>query len=259
MTGIRSARLVEPRKSKLIDARLAEHFQYFYQPQFALGSNKLKGFECLLRLSHPETGIVGPGRFIDRLNKSTIWKRLWPVMLTKASVEQKRHGKDLKLAINVSPDELEKGNKSVFLQCFYNMAKDGELDASCIEIEITENFQIEDYEQVNCSIYMLKQLGAKVVVDDFGAGFCNMVAIDKLDIDGVKIDRSLINGVESSETKQTIVKSLVRIANVKGCYVLAEGIETESQRQMSEQLGCEYGQGFLLGRPSPSFVHLIQF
>ena len=86
-----------------------------------------------------------------------------------------------------------------------------------------------------------------------------MVAIDKLDIDGVKIDRSLINGVESSEIKQTIVKSLVSIANVKGCYVLAEGIETESQRKMSEQLGCEYGQGFLLGRPSPSFVHLIQF
>ena len=86
MTGIRSARLVEPRKSKHIDARLAEHFQYHYQPQFALASNKLKGFECLLRLSHPETGIVGPGRFIDRLNKSTIWNRLWPVMLNKVSV-----------------------------------------------------------------------------------------------------------------------------------------------------------------------------
>ncbi|MCQ8822309.1 EAL domain-containing protein [Pseudoalteromonas agarivorans] len=259
MTVMRPSRIIEPYKSKHIDLRLAGHFNYFYQPQFALGSNKLKGFECLLRLSHPETGIVEPGRFIDRLNKSTIWNRLWPVMLNKVSVEQKRHGKALKLAINVSPNELEKGEKSIFLQCFYNMAKGGQLDATSIEIEITEDFQIKDYEQVNCSIYMLKQLGAKVVVDDFGAGFCNMVAIDKLNIDGVKIDRSLINGIDTSEMKQTIVKSLVSIANVKGCYVLAEGIETDSQRQMSEQLGCKYGQGFLLGRPSPSFVHLIQF
>ena len=118
MTVMRPSRIIEPYKSKHIDLRLAGHFNYFYQPQFALGSNKLKGFECLLRLSHPETGIVEPGRFIDRLNKSTIWNRLWPVMLNKVSVEQKRHGKALKLAINVSPNELEKGEKSIFLQCF---------------------------------------------------------------------------------------------------------------------------------------------
>lgn len=259
MTIMCPARIVEPYACKPIDARLAEHFQYFYQPQFSLKTNKLKGFECLLRLSHPASGIVGPGRFIDRLNSSTIWNRLWPVMLSKISVEQKRQGDGLKLAINVTPDELQKGDKSCFLQSFYNMAQGGELNASGIEIEITEDFKIEDYEQVNGSIYLLKQLGAKVVVDDFGAGFCNMAAIDKLDIDGVKIDRSLISGVETSEIKQTIVKSLVRIAKVKGCYTLAEGLETESQRQMSESLGCEYGQGFLLGRPSPSFVHKAQF
>lgn len=257
MNGMVSARIVEPHKN--LDERLSEHFHFYYQPQFALGSNELKGFECLLRLEHPTIGVVGPGRFISRLNKSTIWNRLWPVMLNKISVEQKRHGKGLKLAVNVSPNELEKGDKSAFLQCFYNMARGGELDASCIEIEITEDFQIEDYEQVNSSIYMFKQLGAKVVVDDFGAGFCNMAALDKLDIDGVKIDRSLISGVESSEIKQKIVRSLVDIAKIKGCYVLAEGIETEAQRLMSEKLGCEYGQGFLLGHPSPSFVHLIQF
>lgn len=259
MTGLCKARIVEPCEKLTFEERLARHFQYYYQPQFSLKSRKLKGYECLLRLNHPASGIVEPGRFIDRLNQSSIWSRLWPVMLRKIGSEQNRHGGNLKLALNVSPDELERGDASLFLQSFYNMAKGGEFDAASIEIEITEEFKIKDYEQVNCSIYMLKQLGAKVVVDDFGAGFCNMSAIDKLNIDGVKIDRSLIKGIESSEIKQTIVKSLVDIAKVKGCYIMAEGIETEMQYLVSEQLGCEYGQGFLLGRPSPSFVHEIQF
>jgi EAL domain-containing protein (putative c-di-GMP-specific phosphodiesterase class I) len=246
-------------QSKTFDARLADHFHFYYQPQFALNHNKLKGFECLLRMNHPEVVVVEPARFIDRLNKSTVWDRLWPVMLSKIGFEQKHLGRGLKLSINVTPNELEKGVRSTFLQCFYNMAISGEICSEDIEVEITEDFKIEDYEQVNCAIFMLQNLGTKVVIDDFGAGFCNMKLIDRLNIDGVKVDRSLINGVESSEIKQTIVQSLVDIANVKGCYVLAEGIETEPQRQMSEQLGCEYGQGFLLGRPSPSFIYLTQF
>ena len=118
MTGIHLARIVEPSKSTHIDVRLGKHFQYYYQPQYALTSNKLKGFECLLRLSHAEGVIFGPDRFIDRLNKSTIWNRLWPVMLNKVSAEQKNHGKGLKFAINVSPDELEKGHKTNFGKIF---------------------------------------------------------------------------------------------------------------------------------------------
>ena len=253
------ARIVELHQTYHFDERLVKHFNYFYQPQFDLNSGELKGFECLLRLIHPTKGIIGPADFIEQLNESSIWERLWPVMLYKIGAEQSKYTNGLKLSINVSPDELQQGDDSAFLKNFTEFSRLALINTECIEIEITEDFRIIDYEKVNSSIAKLKELGTSVVIDDFGAGFCNMNALDKLNVHGIKIDRSFIEGIESSELKQTIVKSLVEIAKVKNCYVVAEGIETSAQKNMVKHLGCEYGQGFLLGRPSPSFVHQIQF
>ena len=251
------ARIVELNRIHPLDDRLAEHFKYYYQPQFYLNTKKLKGFECLLRLHHPTEGVFSPESFLDSLNKGSLWDRLWPTMLLKISKEQLKHGHKLKLAINVSPRELESGLDGVFLKTFCQMVKSGQLNADNIEIEITEDYRISDFDKVNNSIATLRSLGSIVAIDDFGSGFCNLSAIDRLDIQGVKIDKGLILGIESSEIKQTIVRSLVDIANIKGCYVLAEGIETEFQRKLVTGLGCDYGQGFLLGHPSPSFIHAI--
>jgi len=252
-----SARNVE--LNKLTESELVNSLQYHYQPQFCMNTLTVKAFECLLRLAHPCLGVASPAHVLPYMDDADLWPLAWPKLLNDIAVEQQRRAGILKLAINVAPRELEAGENSVFLNTFYGMAKAGQLSAHDIEIEITEEAQITDYDQVNASIFMLKHLGSTVVIDDFGAGYSNMSMLEKLDIDGVKIDRSLICGIETSITKQAIVKSIVDISKVKGCYTLAEGIETSKQLNVSRDLGCCYGQGFYLGRPSPHFIYKASF
>lgn len=252
------ARIVELNTERSLEEKLSAHFCYYYQPQYELLSGKIRGFECLLRLNHPALGVLSPIDFMDDIQARNIWCRLWPVMLSKITKEQKLLANTSKLAINVSPLELEKGIDSAFLNAFINFSQKTDLNPSMIEIEITEELKIQDFGAVNESINMLHSLGCTVAVDDFGAGFCNLIALEKLDIDGVKIDKGIIQGIDTSKVKQRIVKSIVDISNEKQCFILAEGIETESQFDYVLRMGCQFGQGYFLGRPTPSFVHKVQ-
>lgn len=251
------ARVVELFDQVLRKEMLAQYFPYHYQPQFCLNTGDLRGYECLMRMNHPARGLILPGEFIHKLDKKNVWEFLWPVMLEKLAKDQGCIGPDLKLAVNVSPLELEKGEHSAFIGHLYAMAKEGLIDPTMLEIEITEDAIISDIEQVESSLRRLESLGTQVVVDDFGSGYCGLGYIDRLRIQGIKIDRTLIDGLESSEVKETIVESVVKIAKVKGCFVLAEGLETQDQVDKALLLGCDYGQGHLLGSPAPSFVRPI--
>jgi EAL domain-containing protein (putative c-di-GMP-specific phosphodiesterase class I) len=221
-------------------------------------TGELRGFECLLRLNHPTLGVLSPGQFMAGMQGTRIWSKLWPVMLKKIAKEQKLLGGKVRLAINVSPRELESSEVSDFISTFYYMAVNGMFEAATVEVEITEDFKILDYDAVNESINLLRSVGASVVVDDFGTGFCNLSALEKLNVNGVKVDKCFMEGAETSNVKRTIVKSLVEIAKVKECFILAEGIETEAERKIAIEVGCQFGQGYFLGRPAPSFAHKIQ-
>lgn len=235
-----------------LQLRLDDSFRYWYQPQFALRCGSLKGFECLLRLDHPTLGVIAPGQFPSIIQSEDIWRELWPIMLSKVANTQLFSGCPI-LSINVSPKDLELGEDSALLQSFYDKVRSWSINPSKIEFEITEEIKISDFKQVNLSIDFLRELGASVVIDDFGAGFCNMSSLEKLNVSGIKIDKGLIVGLGASKIKQAIVKSIVDIAKVKGCYTLAEGIETKEQLNHVTVLGCDFAQGYFLGHPSPSF------
>ncbi|PKG68634.1 EAL domain-containing protein [Pseudoalteromonas sp. GutCa3] len=237
-----------------LSRELTDCFNYYYQPQYSLKTGIITSYECLIRYTHPKMGLQTPDVFLSDLFTYNLWEYLWPIMLRKASTALKALPHNVKLAINVSPKELEDGNYSSFLNTFFIMAKKGYLNPKRFDIEITEDFKIKDFSKVNNSISFLNELGVNVIVDDFGAGFSNLTSLDILNIQGVKIDRGLVNGIENSKIKQTIVKSLVDIGNVKSATILAEGIETFEQEKIVKDLGCTLGQGFFFGKPKSDFV-----
>lgn len=226
-------------------------YTYHYQPQVKLSDGRLRGFECLVRLNHPTRGIVSPAEFLPTLFATKSWQYLWPVLLNQISDKMKSYP-EMCVAVNVSPSELL-NTSTAFMKHYFLMVLDNRLDPSRIEVEITEDFRIcpTQYKSINSSIGMLNVVGTKVIVDDFGSGFTSFDVLDSLDVDGVKIDRSIISDLEGSKTNRNIVKSLVNIGIEKNFFIVAEGIETKSQWNISLDLGCQYGQGFYIGRPSP--------
>ncbi|MCS6271824.1 EAL domain-containing protein [Shewanella baltica] len=224
-------------------------FHYHFQPQYSLVDSRLRGYECLLRWSNERSGIVMPDITLPIINSGNLWGDLWPLLLSRIPDFYDQ------FALNVSPSDLELGEDSIFLRTFYAMVRAGEIDPNRFEIEITEDSPITNFEQVNCAINFLKSLGSKVVLDDFGAGWCNLSYLDLLDVDGIKIDKGIVKDIESSKINQIIVKSIIDIAKHKGCFVLAEGIESSAQLDLVTTMGCDFGQGYFLGRPSPKLIY----
>lgn len=226
-------------------------YTYHYQPQVRLSNGRLRGFECLVRLNHPTRGVISPSEFLPTLFATKSWQYLWPVLLSQLADKMERYPQ-INVALNVSPSELS-STRTAFMKHYFLMVLDNRLDPSRIEVEITEDLRIcpTHYHAINSSIGMLNVVGTKVVVDDFGSGFTSFDVLENLDVDGVKIDRSIISTLEGSKANRDIVKSLVNIGIEKNFFTVAEGIETKSQWDISLDLGCQYGQGFYIGRPSP--------
>ncbi len=234
--------------------KLNECFFYQYQPQYLLSTGSLKGYECLLRLQHPKKGLLFPDQFLSKINRPRLWRKLWPVLLVKLNDAARTLAPNQTMAINVTPCELAGKDGGYFMHIVSEMIETRLLDPRKVEIEITEDSRIDDYDRVNAAIAVLNSYGINVVIDDFGAGFCNMSGFERLNVQGIKIDKSLVRGLENNRVKRAIIASLNHIALVKGCYTLAEGIEDQSEKDIIENLGCHMGQGYYLGRPDNSLV-----
>lgn len=254
-----STRIVEVIDERLkIDQSLSDYFNFYYQPQYCLSTCRLKGFESLLRLNHPQLGVLSPNVFLNKIDNQSGWARLWPVLLKQISKDKSLLPIGAKLAVNVSPAQIEDGT---FISILREAIKQGLFYGHNIEVEITEGSMIHDFECVIDIIEMLGALGVDVVLDDFGSGFCGLNYLEKLNVQGIKIDRLLVQNIHTSELRQTIVKSVVEIAKVKECFVLAEGVETKDEMTAVKKLGCHYGQGYYLGRPAtnPNLIHNVKF
>jgi len=239
-------------KARVVEPTLLDYFCFHYQPQYCLDSGELRGYESLIRLMHPTLGVLTPASFLDKIDNVGSWLRLWPVMLDCIESDSLMLNSAHKLAINVSPIQLE---HDFFINYLEEVIDKNKLSPENIEIEITENVVISDYKRVSSAISRLNELDISVVIDDFGSGYSNLKHLEKLAVQGIKLDREFVTGIESSPVKQIIVESVVNIASVKGCFVLAEGIEKPIEKEVVQRLGCKYGQGYLFGRPDRKFIN----
>jgi diguanylate cyclase (GGDEF)-like protein len=232
---------------------VAHHeFCLFYQPQVELGTGRLVGFEALIRWRHPEFGLVSPGEFIPLTEETGLIVPIgqWALETGCAQLARWRragHG-ELRLAVNLSPRQMHEAGLGTLL---HRLLAEHELPPSLLELEITESHLLQKPEEVRRVLASFSQMGVRVSLDDFGTGFSSLNHLRAFPGASLKIDRSFVQSVEESGSDAAIVRSLIAMAHSLDLKVIAEGVERPAQLRILAEYGCDFVQGFLLGRPAP--------
>ena len=234
--------------------RALEHQQFvlYYQPILSLKTGRLKGFEVLIRWLHPQQGIILPSKFISLAEETGIIVPLGQWILATACQQLKawQHqfpvAASLSISVNLSARQFQEER---LLEQLDMALANSQLQPSSLLLEITESILIEDVESVLDFLRVLQQRGIRLSIDDFGTGYSSLSYLHQFPFSYLKIDRVFIAPIGNGENNHGIVKSIVALSDSLGLDVIAEGIETPAQLAAMQQLGCEYGQGFLFDRP----------
>ena len=189
---------------------------------------------------------------IDKMVEIDNW------MLYNACVQCKKWQelgvKNFNISVNTSYKQLIQIN---FVQFVMNILHEHSLDPKYLTLEVTEDEAIEDLDLIITVLFALKLQGIKISMDDFGAGYSSLSWLSNLPIDNIKIDRSLIIGLDSNSKNIFIIKAIIAATNSLNIKVIAEGIETEAEFNTLKELGCDYIQGYLIGKPmsAANFQH----
>lgn len=237
------------------EARIAlreNHFFLALQPQLSLHDHKLVGFEALIRWQHPQKGLIPPGDFIPALENTAFMVQLdfWVlergIQLLNALDINGYH--DVKLAVNISASQFVDINLIEFLT---TKLKQYQVNPALIELELTETALVADIERTTKVMSEIRALGCQIAIDDFGTGYSSLSYLKSIPADLVKIDRSFIADMMQSDNNNSIVASTIKMVKSMGLSVIAEGIETKAQYARLIEFECDYGQGYLMGKPIP--------
>jgi EAL domain-containing protein (putative c-di-GMP-specific phosphodiesterase class I) len=222
--------------------------QPFFQPMVELPSGATVGFEALARWVDPQTSASGPEVFIPLAESSGLLPLLTENLLRAASREAASWPEHLTLAINVSPRQMLDGGLPALLR---KTVEPTGFPLARLEVELTEQAMTGSLVQAAAVAGSLKAMGVCLVMDDYGAGASDMHRLDALPFDKIKLDRSLVRGLDHSPGSRLLVRSVIEVATKRGLGVVAEGIETELQAEILRDLQCPAAQGWLFGRPVP--------
>ncbi|WP_448564312.1 putative bifunctional diguanylate cyclase/phosphodiesterase [Trichothermofontia sp.] len=240
-------------ENQLRRALQTSELRLYYQPIISLKTGKLYSFETLVRWQHPERGLISPTEFIPIAEATglIIPLGLW---ILRTACQQFRQWQlenitclDLSISVNVSGIQF---TQPEFIDQIKQILIETELSPCALHLEVTETTIVENIEAAITQLKQLRQLGIQVAIDDFGTGHSSLARLQSLPIDILKIDYSFVAKMQESPRNQEFVKAIVNLAHFLGLRVIAEGIETLEQQQRLEEMGCEYGQGYLFARPS---------
>jgi len=236
---------------KLSTSVMGKDFELYFQPQFFIGSNKLRGFEALIRWHDIELGPVAPDCFIPIAEESHFIIRLgWWILETSIAVlkiwQQKYDFKGV-LAVNVSPVQLKEVD---FAKNFSELIKRYDVKPNTLEIEVTEAVFIEDLKKVEEIFNCIRKENVLISLDDFGTGYSSFSYLERLPVSALKIDKSLVDTITYKNRKSAhIINSVVLLAKKLGIETIAEGVEDEGQLEILNSMDCKIVQGFLRGIP----------
>lgn len=220
-----------------------------YQPQIDAAGN-LHGVEALVRWKHPELGLVPPDQFIPVAEQSGAMARLGAYIVDQSLLQIQRlrmcHARNFSLSLNIS---LRQFAETDFVSNLLAKLEEAAIPASSLCLEITENLIIDDLEQFRGVLYELHSAGVRIALDDFGTGYSSLSILRDLPIDELKIDKSFVSNILSDDTSLKMIKNIIGIGRIHEMDILAEGVETEEQRQMLVECGCDLFQGYLFARP----------
>ncbi|MDB5692042.1 MAG: diguanylate cyclase/phosphodiesterase [Alphaproteobacteria bacterium] len=221
-------------------------FLPFYQPQFDLHTEQLRGFEALARWEHPTGGIVGPDVFIPVAEETGLIAPLFESIFVQALGEARGWDSSLTLSVNISPGQL----KDPWLaQKVLKILTESGFPAERLEIEITESSLFENLPLAQAIVASLKNQGVRLALDDFGTGYSSLANLRALPFDRIKIDRSFVQTMHNVRESQAIVTAVAKIGESLGVPVTAEGVETAETAALLREIGCDMGQGWYYGRP----------
>jgi len=241
------------RKTLVDDLRNAlknQEFYLVYQPVFNLHSGEVLKAEALVRWHHPSKGILYPGDFIEVMEEEGLMDEFGFWIASSATKDATRwrqqYNKKMQVSINVSPSQFAKRNGK--LQIWLEQIRNLDTDCSHIIVEITEHSIMENNAYVQSVINDMRSLGIKIAVDDFGMGYSSFSYLQELELDILKIDKSFIDNLTESSNGYALCRAIIRIAHELELVVIAEGIETEKQKNMLIRAGCDFGQGFIFSK-----------
>jgi EAL domain-containing protein (putative c-di-GMP-specific phosphodiesterase class I) len=240
---------------ELRQAIMCEQFELYYQPVVNLRDGTITGCEALLRWHHPERGMISPAEFIPIAEETGLIDQLGEWALRTACAEAVSWPDHIKIAVNVSPAQFR--NQALGLTVIGALAASG-LPARRLELEITETAIIHDEEATLGKIAQLREMGVHISLDDFGTGYSSLSYLQRIPFDKIKIDQSFIENVADNDVSLAIVQAVITVAKARNVITVAEGVETEQQRELLRMLGCSEMQGYLFSRPVP-VQDLFQF
>ena len=217
-----------------------------YQPQFGLESGRLTGYEALVRWWHPSEGDIPPTTFLPIAEETGLIVPLGEWILKTACTYATSWPLDTKLAVNLSPAQFK--TQDVYGLVRRVLAETG-LEPDRLELEITEATVLQNTEAVIETLTMLDQLGVSIAMDDFGTGYSSLSYLTRFPVKKIKIDRSFIETLGTSEQTSAIVSSIVGLGQSLNVTITAEGVETEGQAAMLKKWGCDQVQGYYYRRP----------
>ncbi|OYU37101.1 EAL domain-containing protein [Novosphingobium sp. PASSN1] len=257
-------------ENELRDAIREKQFTLFYQPIFALGGaaissgaigsanrrGRLRGFEALIRWNHPDQGLVEPGHFIPAAEAGGLIVFIGDWVLRQACSAMARLHADLArsglqagelpyISINIAPQQFLQPSFSAHVQRV--LLETGVLP-ELVRLEVTEGVAIIDPDQTRQVLEQVRSWGVKTSLDDFGTGYSSLSYLQNLPFDTLKIDRSFIASMDDPKSRK-IIRAILDLASNLNLSVVAEGIETGEQGASLREMGCEFGQGYHLGRP----------
>jgi diguanylate cyclase (GGDEF)-like protein/PAS domain S-box-containing protein len=270
--GRNALRFFDPKMQELIDSRAAlesdlrkaidnKQFQLYYQIQMN-SSKQPTGAEALIRWIHPEYGMVPPIQFIPLAEETGLILPIGEWVLRTACIQLKAWEHNiltcrLLLSVNVSARQFQQVD---FVKQVQNIVQEYSIDPGLFKLELTESMLVENIQEVIAKMKSLKEIGIRISLDDFGTGYSSLQYLKNLPLDQLKIDQSFVRDINSDSGNNAIVSTIITMAHGLNLNVIAEGVETEEQRQFLEHAGCIHYQGYLFSKPVPihQFENLLQ-
>jgi diguanylate cyclase (GGDEF)-like protein len=233
-------------KRDLKRAVAALAFSVEYQPIVTANGYGVVGVEALLRWNHPGRGPISPAIFIPLAEQSGLMDDLGDFVLRRALADAKRWP-GLYVAVNLSPLQLRDRPR---VERITSALRDSGIDCQRVVLEITEGVLIEEPQHIKANLEILRALGCRIALDDFGSGYSSLAYLRQFPIDKLKIDRGFVVPLGQSEDAGVIIQAVVALGRALGLSVLVEGVETEEQRVLLRLAGCDEMQGYLFAKPT---------
>jgi EAL domain-containing protein (putative c-di-GMP-specific phosphodiesterase class I) len=219
-----------------------------YQPIIEITSEKITGFEALLRWNHPQKGLIMPDDFIPIAEEVGLISSIGEWVIKQACQDAAKWPIDINVAVNLSAMQFR--SQTLVLSVISTLAATG-VSARRLALEITETVFLQDDRMVLETLHQLRELGVRIYLDDFGTGYSSLSYLRSFPFDKIKIDRSFTRELQNKEDAVAIVRTIVQLGASLGMGVVAEGVETKEQFAILKAEGCNEAQGFLFSTAKP--------